>query len=774
MARIRSDNNRRPFADMVADFCNIRLASVLANEEVAKFRSYMVGLVTSQTPVPRVDGTCNWEIIARRSGIGEHLDATVRKLVASGFDAITRWQLTEKRRQKTEATKQKSRSGDRTPSISHTNAIQCTEKVRVGGKSRAGRKPKLVEEFPEALWEIEVDPPLFADALQMQMLRHGDTTWHLRQAVIDANDGFNYKTIQTWIKGTRYPRTVNSLAVIARIERRYRLEPGYFRAKFPHPARSATGFDVGLDIGRAEKRRLAWHLPEDFNILPVAKQKEIVEWIRRVIISGATDYRRYQSAMGRHRYAIRFGNAGRRNSKRVVGSVSAEHELADQQADPDLISGVIEAPAALQREMEDLLRFKTSTLTTIGFKRNGIWAADTAYQRVDHLGLLFGALVAAPDGEVRGFGLPLDSLSFGLLVFPSIWDWYVQWRERRRGFYTRWEVDMLSMALALSRAQTGWIWQHPELLSRVKPIPDLVSQAEIDAAHSDWHGFCERFSEHALTRQREIDRVARVHRDPFEPILSILEAPSPLGEYRKISEEILNRMPDERLFSLATAEAVRSFLLIRFGLHLGIRQRNMRELLVCPRGKAPTTERRLEDMKRGEIRWSDRDGGWEVLIPSAAFKNSHSSFFGDKPFRLVLPDLQGLYFYVDAYLARHRNVLLADAVDPGTFFVKTVKSKSKGAAYDLNSFYNAWRLTIQRYGVYNPYTGRGAIAGLLPHGPHSVRDVLATHILKQTGSYEQASYAIQDTPDVVAKHYGRFLPQDKAALAAQILNEVWR
>jgi hypothetical protein len=39
--------------------------------------------------------------------------------------------------------------------------------------------------------------------------------------------------------------------------------------------------------------------------------------------------------------------------------------------------------------------------------------------------------------------------------------------------------------------------------------------------------------------------------------------------------------------------------------------------------------------------------------------------------------------------------------------------------------------------------------------------------------YEQASYAIQDTPDVVQQHYGRFLPQDKAALAARILNQVW-
>jgi hypothetical protein len=30
-----------------------------------------------------------------------------------------------------------------------------------------------------------------------------------------------------------------------------------------------------------------------------------------------------------------------------------------------------------------------------------------------------------------------------------------------------------------------------------------------------------------------------------------------------------------------------------------------------------------------------------------------------------------------------------------------------------------------------------------------------------------------DTVETVAKHYGRFLPQDKAALAAQVLNRTW-
>lgn len=332
---------------------------------------------------------------------------------------------------------------------------------------------------------------------------------------------------------------------------------------------------------------------------------------------------------------------------------------------------------------------------------------------------------------------------------------------------------MIRIGLALTRKDSGWMRQTPSLAERLVPVRGLIDADEIGAARADWDAACERFQRHGSQRLKEIVRVARVHRDPFEPILPVLEADSPVGAYRKITEEIVRLMPSERLYPLPAAEAVRSFLLLRVGLHLGVRQKNLRQLMVCPRGQTPTTERRLEEMKRGELRWSDRDNGWEVLIPSVAFKNATSSFFGSKPYRLLLPDLGGLYGMIDAWLDRHRRRVLGPARDPGTFFVKTAKVISTDAAYDQNTFYEAWRLVIQRYGVFNPYKERGAIRGLLPHGPHNVRDVLATHILKVTGSYEQASYAIQDTPEMVAKHYGRFLPQDKAALAAQVINRVW-
>ena len=373
----------------------------------------------------------------------------------------------------------------------------------------------------------------------------------------------------------------------------------------------------------------------------------------------------------------------------------------------------------------------------------------------------------------RGRGVALGDLSFGALVFPAVWDWYVQWRERRRGFYTAWEFDMLSVAVALAAAPTGWMAQTPRLAERLKPLAGLVSRKDVEEAQRDWPAACVRLHKHALQRAKEVQRVAPVHRDPFEPILPVLEADSPIGEYRKIAEEIARLMPDERRYPRAAAESVRSILLIRLGLHLGLRQKNLRQLLLCPRGHTPTSERRLTDLKRGELRWSERSGKWEVFIPAVAFKNAHSSFFRRQPISAAPARSR--------WPLRHAGRLhLAPPREapgwsrrPGTFFVKTVKASSSEAAYNQTTFYEAWRLTIQRYGVFNPYTGRGAIPNLLPHGPHNVRDVLATHVLKQTGSFEQASYAIQDTPDVVAKHYGRFLAQDKAALAAKVLNQVW-
>lgn len=783
--------NSRLLAAKIADFCRTRLTPVL-HADAERVQSYLLKLIARREYPPTKGRGINWLRIAECCEIADSrlaeikgeirpaLDAIVRALdvaakrelelrgrVAAGNDKPARPSKQSKGRQPIR--------GDRLRSdLSGAPVPTCASPH--GGQARnpsVKPEPAPAEKFPQPQDEHWADPASFREALTFHMRRHGETYRRLHRAVLRADEKFDVKTIRSWVLGTKSPLSVGSMEILRRVEQRYRLPEGYFRAKLPHQGRAARGHEL-KGISPSERRRLAWHLPDNFNSLPFSEREKIVEWGRRVIISGATDYRRFQAAAAKHRYAIRFPGVAYGRSEPV--RAFDDHDAPDDgmsETYPDLFPGVVDAPPQLSMEMAGLVRFKTSTLTAFGLQRNGVWGKETTSQKIEHLGLMLGALMASPKSVVRGYGVPLQHLTLGLLVFPGVWDWYVQWRERRRGFYTAWEVDMLRIALALTRQETGWLRQHGQLVHRVRPIPGLISAEEIERARNDWNGACDAFFKHATGRTKEIQRIARVHRDPFEPIMPVLEAPSPVGEYRKITEEILKRMPDPVRYPRGAAEAVRAFLLLRLGLHLGLRQKNLRQLMVCPRGQCPRSERQLEDLKRGELRWSDKDGGWEVLIPAVAFKNANSSYFGNKPFRLVLPNLGDLYDYIEAYVGRHRKVLLSGAEDPGTFFLKTVKQTSTDPAYDQTTFYEAWRLIIERYGIYNPFTGRGAIKGLLPHGPHNVRDVLATHILKQTGSYEQASYAIQDTPEMVQNHYGRFLPQDKAALAAKILNQVW-
>lgn len=607
------------------------------------------------------------------------------------------------------------------------------------------------------------DSKSFSEILDFHMSEHGDTAVKLLGEIIISGENFTPTTITAWRRGAKYPRSIKSFEILERIEKHYSLPKGYFKQRLPHAARAGTGHKIP-NMDDATRRRIAWHLPDDFGQRPQEEQKNILQWVQSVIVSGSTDYRQYQAETLKHPFAIRFPH--------VVKIVqNAEHKKAFKHKSGR--RGSIDAPEALSREMMELIQFKMSPLTPLGYERRGVWTEATAKQKVDHVGLLFGALAASPLTHPNGLGIPVDHLCLSLLLFPQLWDWYLHWRKERRGFYTIWEVNMLRFGLSLVNRETGWIRQNPDLGNRLKPIEGFISEDEIQMVRDDWDGVCDAAQKYFGNRAKEVKKLSRIHRDPFEPILAILEAESPLKEYLKIADEVLNYLPNKSLYPKSAAEAVRSFLMLRIGLHSGLRQKNLRQLLFCPRNGKHSSERLLTDKKCGELRWDHKDQVWEIFIPAIAFKNADSSFFGTKPFRLALPDLGGLYIYINDYADNHRSLLLGRAEDPGTFFVKTAKATSFNAAYSQAAFYDAWRSIIQKHGIYNPYTKRGAVMGLLPHGPHNIRDVLATHVLKVTGSFEQASYAIQDTPEMIAKHYGRFLPQDKSALAAKILNQVW-
>lgn len=250
-------------------------------------------------------------------------------------------------------------TGASTDRILHPQAATAGQRQPPAQPTSAspGPQPKPIQEFPEPLFEAADDPENFRDALVYQMRRFGDSYWQLYRAIIRLGETFDHKTLLSWMQGERAPRSIASFDILARIERRYRLTPGYFKAKLPHQSRSINGHDLG-DISPAERRRLAWHLPDNFGSLPFSKREEILDWVRRVIISGSTDYRRYQAAASKQRYAIRFpgityggGSLSPRSAVLTSGANRREEEPFE---DPDLLSGVVDAPPRLAMEMADL------------------------------------------------------------------------------------------------------------------------------------------------------------------------------------------------------------------------------------------------------------------------------------------------------------------------------------------------------------------------------------------------------------------------------------
>lgn len=295
------------FQRKISEFCQARISPIVSRREFENIRSYLISLILYRKKPPMRGGGIDWRAVAEACGIESKISPELRQALRPGFEAIIR-RLKKPRSNQDDsiafaAPKRQVRSAG--------NAGRADANERNNRASATVAKPqparaKPIEDSPRPLFDSTDGPEGFQEALAYQMRSHGETYWHLHNAVIRPDESFDPKTLLSWTKGTKVPRSVESFEILSRIERRYHLPDGYFKARLPHQSRSTTGFDVGSDVGPAERRRLAWHLPDDFNNLPLNKREEILGWVRRVIIAGSTDYRRLQAAATKQRYAIRF------------------------------------------------------------------------------------------------------------------------------------------------------------------------------------------------------------------------------------------------------------------------------------------------------------------------------------------------------------------------------------------------------------------------------------------------------------------------------------
>ena len=311
--------------------------------------------------------------------------------------------------------------------------------------------------------------------------RRGDTPETL--SVLASASGFPMlsRSISQWLSREHAPRSDDAFNFLEVLCDRYGLPRGFFRRALLGASRPAHFFN----LTKRNRSLVQWHLPLHFNSKSRSEQQDIVRWIEQNILPGATEYGRYVQQATRRAIRMRFplieGNFDNARSKAInVQRLTSR-----------------DAPATLAKEVSDFVAFKTSLMTPFGQARNGRWQAATAKFRVEQLGMIFGACSAVKGGELNGLGVAPSQLSMALLVLPQLWDWYLRWRQSRRGFFTQSEANMLNDLRSMSRPETGWLSQNPELANRLQPIEGLICLEQVQAIQNNWTMACVQAHEYS-------------------------------------------------------------------------------------------------------------------------------------------------------------------------------------------------------------------------------------------------------------------------------------
>lgn len=593
------------------------------------------------------------------------------------------------------------------------------------------------------------------EAFRVQKSRYADETFGERFARLRAIQGLTFKelassvstsadsidkyVLQKWHSGARQPAP-ESLSKVERLEKALKAPPGSLVEKMPKAPWCARSADV--DLPESLRRRVSQHLPSDFKSRSIDKQEEILTWVAENILSTPKEI-------------LEDGNVSNENQKDVFHfALSREAGRRTKMASPQLL-----------KELDALGSFKTISIPPFSMKRNKTWSKVT-HEKMDYdIRSFFGALDL--------LGLPTKAQSVSIFLAPEAIERFIIWRHRRRGAYTRTLINLLQSIASFLHPQFGFMTQNPNYGRRLVEIPGFITSNTAQLAKRDWVAACNRAYNGITDRIKEIEKVAEKGRDAFEALGPVINdhEPFPLFNYLKIADEIRFRMPGPE-YAVRGAEAQRALMILMIGLATGLRSKNLRELLVCLPGEKRRGEKELRRLKRGEMFLYDDQ--WWIGIPREAFKNGGtraqpgSSAIEDWN-EFPIENVDGLlYAEIETYL-KARQTLLAGHADPSTFFVKTMASRAKTPEYSLNGFYDAFRTIITTYGIYNPYTDRGAISGLKPHGPHSMRHVIATHFVKN-GSIDDAAAALFDSPITIKAHYGRYSP---GARHRDAMRRVW-
>ncbi|MBY6013585.1 hypothetical protein KUV75_01535 [Qipengyuania gaetbuli] len=415
-------------------------------------------------------------------------------------------------------------------------------------------------------------------------------------------------------------------------------------------------------------------------------------------------------------------------------------------------------PSQVLEEWHRLVEYKTALVPES--KRESKWAPGSVSRNWNEIHLFLTAL-SEPVAR-GGLGVPPKDLTLAYLSCSKVLQWYIQWQYARSdGELNTGVRTWLGLFGHLTTLRTsdrrqnktdtkGFLHNVPEWAGRLKPISGLVTESDI-ADRLDpmgWETSLVKTSELASASFKELRETLKHSRDPFWPILPILEGDRPMDALIHMLQGAYEDLPDPRLVSeFRRAIAVRRFVTLLVAVRTALRRKNLAQLTYSPDNTGKI--RRAED-------------GWRIEISSKEFKNWHSPFFGTpgsgnrekSAYVYTFPDTDTAI--LDEYANVSRPLLLKNSKEGNDgYFVSKLGTQVCADQITFEMQEATWI-----YLVYHEVTGTG-IKGVEMFCVHAIRDIVATHILKTSGNVELAADAIQDTPRMVLEHYARFRTSDR-------------
>ena len=575
----------------------------------------------------------------------------------------------------------------------------------------------LLVNGPRARDKIQAGLPSFdtlAEALQHFIELRGWTAKGLAQAA-----GVRFTTLLTWLQRDCRPRRDDTVAHLARVEQVLELPEGTLLhyTDGVHRYMKATFSDFGLS-------KNVWgiirsHLPDDFDARARPEQEEIVGWIQENIWKTPRD--EDDDGGERSPYRCRF-DRGTGNS--------------------DTRCDTFAASPGLQQEYDALLDFKTAYPAPIGKKRGKPWRDGTISARTTAYGIFFGALrKVAPD-------MPDDMMSFLNAADEAQVRKVIEYIVERRGLPTTTIITMLNALIALFNPEEGFIVQHRHVFSdRFPGMPQ----------GDDLARFCAQVVEALYDEYGAWQDKITAGRSSFRAVDVILRDDHPLDAYHMIVEHIDARTPPRAVQKLEWARCQRRAMLIHMLEVLPLRRKDMAKLVLLEHEAPPPSFAALARRGHGVIYF--RGGKWRFRQPKSVFKNHGSPATSDIDVALV--NWRDLYDRIKRYLDA-RNILIGDGPDHGQFIVKDNSQSNSLPEKALNAeeLSTLFLDTIRKFGIYNPYTGSGAIPGLGIHRMHSVRHVVATHLAKVV-EFDAAAARLFDTIQQIMSNYADYTAEEK-------------